>query len=436
MEMRKFTSLVLAAAMGAGLLAGCGSSSSTSSSTASSAAATASVVTDTTSTTTANASSGDTFKIGVIGPLTGGASAYGTAVLYGAQVAANEINAAGGINGYQVEIVSADDENDAQKSVNCYNTLKDKGMQILAGTVTSNPCIAVADYTKQDNMFQITPSGSAEKCIANDNVFRTCFADPEQGTLSADYMSENKLGKKVGIIYDQSDSYSSGIHDAFVKEAKKDGLDVVSDEAFNADNKTDFSVQIQAAQDAGADILFLPFYYTEASLVLQQAKKMNYSPLFFGCDGMDGILTVDGFDKSLAEGLMLMAPFSASATDEKTQAFDTAYEKLSGGEAPNQSGADEYDTLYAIKAAAEKENVTPSMSVSDICEAMKKGMTEIQISGLTTSSRTASMLRSPHLIPQRHPQQHRLLHDGKSKHNIIRRSCRAGLFRRGSFSQF
>ena len=275
MEMRKFTSLVLAAAMGAGLLAGCGSSSSTSSSTASSAAATASVVTDTTSTTTANASSGDTFKIGVIGPLTGGASAYGTAVLYGAQVAANEINAAGGINGYQVEIVSADDENDAQKSVNCYNTLKDKGMQILAGTVTSNPCIAVADYTKQDNMFQITPSGSAEKCIANDNVFRTCFADPEQGTLSADYMSENKLGKKVGIIYDQSDSYSSGIHDAFVKEAKKDGLDVVSDEAFNADNKTDFSVQIQAAQDAGADILFLPFYYTEASLVLQQAKKMQ-----------------------------------------------------------------------------------------------------------------------------------------------------------------
>ena len=377
--MRKFTSLVLAAAMGAGLLAGCGSSSSTSSSTASSAAATASVVTDTTSTTTANASSGDTFKIGVIGPLTGGASAYGTAVLYGA---------------------SADDENDAQKSVNCYNTLKDKGMQILAGTVTSNPCIAVADYTKQDNMFQITPSGSAEKCIANDNVFRTCFADPEQGTLSADYMSENKLGKKVGIIYDQSDSYSSGIHDAFVKEAKKDGLDVVSDEAFNADNKTDFSVQIQAAQDAGADILFLPFYYTEASLVLQQAKKMNYSPLFFGCDGMDGILTVDGFDKSLAEGLMLMAPFSASTTDEKTQAFDTAYEKLSGGEAPNQFGADEYDTLYAIKAAAEKENVTPSMSVSDICEAMKKGMTEIQISGLTSDSITWDKSGAPTKSPR------------------------------------
>ncbi|MGN0254987.1 MAG: ABC transporter substrate-binding protein [Chordicoccus sp.] len=404
--MRKFTSLVLAAAMGAGLLAGCGGSSSTSSSAASSTSTAASVVTDTTSAaastagTTTTASSGDTFKIGVIGPLTGGASAYGTAVLYGAQVAANEINAAGGINGYQVEIVSADDENDAQKSVNCYNTLKDKGMQILAGTVTSNPCIAVADYTKEDNMFQITPSGSAEKCIANDNVFRTCFADPEQGTLSADYMSENKLGKKVGIIYDQSDSYSSGIHDAFVKEAKKDSLDVVSDEAFNADNKTDFSVQIQAAQDAGADILFLPFYYTEASLVLQQAKKMNYSPLFFGCDGMDGILTVDGFDKSLAEGLMLMAPFSASATDEKTQAFDTAYEKLSGGEAPNQFGADEYDTLYAIKAAAEKENVTPSMSVSDICEAMKKGMTEIQISGLTSDSITWDKSGAPTKSPR------------------------------------
>lgn len=385
--MRKFTSLVLAAAMGAGLLAGCGSSSSTSSSAASSTAA-ASVVTDTTSAAasttagTTTASSGDTFKIGVIGPLTGGASAYGTAVLYGAQVAANEINAAGGINGYQVEIVSADDENDAQKSVNCYNTLKDKGMQILAGTVTSNPCIAVADYTKQDNMFQITPSGSAEKCIANDNVFRTCFADPEQGTLSADYMSENKLGKKVGIIYDQSDSYSSGIHDAFVKEAKKNGLDVVSDEAFNADNKTDFSVQIQAAQDAGADILFLPFYYTEASLVLQQAKKMNYSPLFFGCDGMDGILEVKNFDTSLAEGLMLLTPFAADAADEKTQNFVAKFEE-SYGHVPNQFGADAYDGIYAIKAAIEQANLTPDMSVSDICEGMKPAMTEITVEGLT-----------------------------------------------------
>lgn len=389
--MRKITSMMLTAAMAVGMLAGCGSSSSSSTSTASSAAAgstAAAAATGSTAATTA-ASSGDTFKIGVIGPLTGGAAAYGTSVLYGAETAVKEINAAGGINGYQVEIVSADDENDAQKSVNCYNTLKDQGMTILAGTVTSNPCIAVAEETKADNMFQITPSGSADKCIANDNVFRTCFGDPDQGKLSADYMADNNLGTKIGIIYDNSDSYSSGIEAAFVAEAGERGLDIVSEQAFNADNKTDFSAQIQAAKDGGADVLFLPFYYQEASLVLSQCKTMNYSPTFFGCDGMDGILTVENFDTSLAEGLMLMTPFSAASTDDKTVAFVKAYKEAEADAGveqsdPNQFGADEYDTLYAIKAAAEAENVTPDMSISDQCEALKKGITEISIEGLTT----------------------------------------------------
>ncbi len=379
-KMNKIASVILAAAMAASMVA-CGGSSASSTTTTESGSTGDAAVTETAS------AEGETFKIGVIGPLTGGGAAYGISVNNSAILAAEEINAAGGINGYQVEILSQDDELNAEKSVNAYNTLKDQGMQILNGTVTSACSIAVSEYTKEDNMFQITPSGSALDCTNYDNVFRTCFSDPQQGTLSADLIAEKGIGTKIGIIYDSSDPYSTGIEQAFVAEAAVVGLEIVSEEAFNADNKTDFSTQIQKAKDGGAEILFLPFYYTEASLVLQQAATMDFSPIFFGCDGMDGILTVENFDTSLAEGLMLMTPFSPDAPDEKTQSFVSAY-KDKFGEVPNQFGADSYDTLYAIKAAAEAANVTPDMSTSEICEALKTSITEITIDGLTGSNIT------------------------------------------------
>ena len=301
--MKKFLSLTLAAVMAFGLAA-CGSSSSSSASGSTSAAA-----------------EGTTFKIGGIGPVTGGAAIYGTAVKNAAQLAVDEINANGGINGAQVEFNFQDDENDAEKSVNAYNTLKDWGMQILMGTVTSTPCIAVAAKTAEDNMFQLTPSGSAVKCVENDNAFRVCFSDPDQGTASAKYIGENKLATKIAVIYDSSDVYSSGIYEKFVAEAKNQGIDIVAAEAFTADNKTDFSVQLQKAKDKGAEMVFLPIYYTEASIILNQANSMGFKPQFFGCDGLDGLLGVENFDTSLAEGVMLLTPFAADSDDEKTQAF-------------------------------------------------------------------------------------------------------------------
>ncbi len=386
----KVLSLVLTAAMTAALAAGCGSSETTTSTAATSDAA---------STTTTSAD-GETFKIGVIGPLTGGGAAYGIAVKNGAELAAAEINEAGGINGYQVEILSQDDELNAEKSVNAYNALKDQGMQILDGTVTSACSIAVAEMTKEDNMFQLSPSASATEVTQYDNVYRTCFSDPQQGVLSADLIAEKKLGTKIGIIYDNSDSYSSGIEAAFVEEAANVGLEIVSEEAFNADNKTDFSTQLQAAKDAGAEVVFLPFYYTEASLVLQQASNMDFSPIFFGCDGMDGILTVENFDTSLAEGLMLMTPYSPTATDEKTQTFVTNYEAANDGEVPNQFGADSYDSIYAIKAAIEAAGVTPDMSVSDICDAIEGVMTTISVDGVTGSPLTWTADGEPSKAPK------------------------------------
>lgn len=325
---------------------------------------------------------GKSFYIGGIGPTTGAAAIYGSCVANAAQIAVDEINANGGINGYQVEYRFEDDVNDAEKAVNAYNSLKDWGMQILMGTVTTTPCIAVATETSADGMFEITPSASSTDVIdGNDNVYQVCFTDPNQGTASADYISEDISDvSKVAVIYDSSSVYSTGIHDTFVSEAANVGIEVVSDTAFTADTNTDFSTQLQKAQEAGAELVFLPIYYQEASIILQQAKSMNYDPVFFGVDGMDGILTLEGFDTSLAEGVMLLTPFSADSDDETTQNFVSQY-KEAYGDIPNQFGADAYDAIYIIKQALESAEATPDMSVDEMGAAMTEAMKSLTFEG-------------------------------------------------------
>ena len=359
--MKKFISVMLVAAMAVTALTGCGSKSGSSSK-----------------------KDADKYYIGGIGPTTGATAIYGTAVKNGAQIAVDEINAAGGINGKQIEYRFEDDQNDAEKSVNAYNTLKDWGMQMLVGTTTTSPCIAVAGKTASDNMFQITPSASAPAVLSsgNGNIFQVCFTDPNQGIASAQYIAENKLAKKVGIIYDSSDVYSSGIEEKFEAEAKDKGLQIVSKAAFTADSKTDFGTQLQKAKDAGADLLFLPIYYQEASIILKQADTMGYKPKFFGVDGMDGILTVENFDTKLAEGVMLLTPFAADAKDKAVQNFVKTY-KEKYEDTPNQFAADSYDAVYALKAAIEESKATTDMSASDMCDALKGAMTKIKMQGLT-----------------------------------------------------
>ncbi|MDD3278356.1 MAG: ABC transporter substrate-binding protein [Lachnospiraceae bacterium] len=355
---KKLMCLALSAAFAVSALAGCGNSGK-------------------------GSSSEPTYKIGAIGPVTGSAGAYGEAVKKGAQLAADEINANGGINGAKIEFKFEDDENDAEKAVNAYNTLKDWGMQMLMGTVTSAPCIAVESEAANDNMFLLTPSGTAVDCISGSNAFRVCFSDPAQGTKSAEYISENNIATKVACIYDSSDPYSSGIYQNFAAAAPDKGMEVVAAEAFTADSKTDFKVQLQKVKDSGAELVFLPIYYTEAALLLQQAKDINFSPIFFGCDGLDGLLDVENFDASLAEGVMLLTPFAADAEDEKTQQFVKAYSEKYNEAAPIQFAADAYDAIYTIKAAAEEAGTKADMSNSDLCDALVAAMPKITVEGVT-----------------------------------------------------
>ena len=403
---KRMLCLGMAVAMAASLVACSGSSSSSSSETTAAAVedTTAAAETETEAAETEAAETeaaaegeGGTLKLGVIGPFTGAAAAYGLGVRNAVDLAVKEVNAAGGANGIMFEVNAQDDEHDAQKSVNAYNTLKDWGAQMIIGSVTSAPCIAVAAETAVDNMFQITPSGSAVECVANDNVFRVCFSDPDQGAAAAKYIGENKLATKVAIIYDSSTEYSTGIREAFIGEAANQGLEIVADEAFTADNATDFTVQLDKAREGGAELVFLPIYYQEASIILNQANASDFAPIFFGVDGMDGILTVENFDTSLAEGVMLLTPFSA--TEESSKQFTADY-VAAYGEDPNQFSADAYDAVYAIKAAVEQAGITPDMSVSDICEAMKVAMTEISIDGLTGAGMTWNAAGEPDKAPK------------------------------------
>lgn len=341
----------------------------------------------------------NTFKIGGTGPLTGNAAAYGQAVRNAAQLAVDEINANGGVNGYMLELNYQDDDNDAEKAVNAYNTLKDWGVQIVLGSVTSTPCIAVGEKTKEDNVFQLTPSGTAVACTQYDNAFRVCFSDPAQGTVSAQYIGEHQLASKIAVIYDSSNVYSSGIYENFTKEAEKYSFEIVCAEAFTEDSKTDFSVQLQKAKDSGADMVFLPIYYQEAATILTQAKGMDFAPAFFGVDGMDGILSgVDNFDASLAEGVMFLTPFAATSTETNIVNFVTAYEEKFN-DTPNQFAADAYDGIYIIKDLIEKSGVKPSDDVATICNGLKGAMVEINFNGLTGSDITWSADGEPNKAP-------------------------------------
>ncbi len=358
----------------------------------------------------AEGSDGAAIKLGGIGPLTGPAAIYGNAAKNGTEIAVEEINAMGGI---QFELSYQDDEHDAEKSVNAYNKLKDWGMQILLGTVTTSPCVAVSQESYNDRIFTLTPSASSNDVIGGledadgnvtiprkDNVFQMCFTDPNQGTASAQYISEQKLGEKIAVIYNNSDAYSTGIYTKFAAEAKDRNLNVVSVTTFTDDTANDFSVQLNEAKNAGADLIFLPIYYTPASLIMKQADSMGYDVKLFGVDGMDGILTLEGFDTSLAEGVMLLTPFTADAEDEKTQNFVKKYtEKY--GETPNQFAADAYDCVYAIYEACQKGGITADMSTDEMCAKLIEIFTssDFSFSGLTgevmTWSDTGEVSKDP-----------------------------------------
>ena len=313
------------------------------------------------------------YVIGLSGPLTGGAAVYGTAVANAAQMAVDEINAAGGLNGATFKLIALDDQHDPSKVEANYASMMDQGMHVSLGCVTTNPCLEFAPLSKADNVFFLTPSASANNVVDEDNAYQMCFADGNQGAVAAKYV--NSLGlEKIGIFYKADDNYSKGIYDQF-KAALNSSIETV--EATFVGEATDYTTQIDTLKDC--TFIFMPIYYTPASNFMLAAKgKIADNATYYGCDGFDGIESAEGFDiNSIPQKVSMLSHFNSKATDGKAGDFIKKYTEKYGKDTLNQFGASAYDCVYAIynamKAAIDAgKDITPDISASDLCEILKE----------------------------------------------------------------
>ena len=328
-------------------------------------------------TPTPNQDETETIRIGGIGPLSGGYANYGFSVKNGAQLAVDEINAAGGINGKQIELSFQDSQADPESAVNAYGKLMDWGMQVSLGGVLSGETASIVAAAREDNIMLITPSGSADKCIdGNSRAFRVCFYDSFQGAAAAQYIKNNNMVDTVGILYQSDIDYSVGLYNAFVEECGKSGITIAETQTFTDATKTDFSTQINALVNSGVKLVFIPFYAEEASTFLTQARgKFADDVYFFGADGLDGILGKVEQDPTIANNVLMLTPFAADDPAENVQAFVKAYQAAYNA-TPDQFAADAYDAVYVIKAAVEKAGTTDG-------DAMAAAMTSLEVAGVT-----------------------------------------------------
>lgn len=318
------------------------------------------------------------FVIGLSGPLTGDAAMYGNAVVNSAQMAIDEINAAGGLNGIRFKLISTDDMNDPTKISTNYSSMLESGMQVSLGTVTTQPGLEFKNLSLDDNVFFLTPSSSGDAIPENDNGFQMCFADGNQGKVAAQFVSQNYAGKTIGVFYKTDEAYSKGIYTQF-----KENLDpsiTVIETTFTQANSSDFSTQIDTLKNC--EFIFMPIYYTPASLFMKQAKDiLSPTAVYYGCDGFDGIDNISGFDiTEIPQEITMLSHFNSKATDGAAKTFIDKYVAAYGKETLNQFGASAYDCVCAIyqamKAAIDSgEEIPVTISASDLCEILKKQFT-------------------------------------------------------------
>ena len=322
----------------------------------------------------AGGSDGDTIRLGGVGPLTGGYANYGLSVQHGAELAAKEINAAGGVNGKMLEVQFQDSQGDPESAVAAYGKLMDWGMNVSLGAVLSGETASVVAAAKADDMFIMETTGSADKCIdGNDKAFRICFYDSYQGTAAADYLKDKALATEVGVFYQSDNDYSAGLYNAFAAQCQKVGVTIKETQTFTTATNTDFSTQVNALVASGVKVVFIPIYAEEASTFLTQAKgKFGSDVYFFGADGLDGILGKVSQDVSIADNVLMMTPFAADSAEPKVQAFVKAYQDAYNA-TPDQFAADGYDAVYAVKAAKGSTSGTDLAAV----------MTSLTVEGVT-----------------------------------------------------
>ena len=362
MKMSKVVAFVMAMVLAVGCLTGCGAEKS-------------------------YTAENTEIKIGLSGPLTGDAAVYGVAVKNSAEMAVEEINAAGGLNGMKFTLIAVDDQNDAAKISTNYSNLVEQGMQVSLGTVTTKPGREFTNLSKEDSVFFLTPSATGDDIPKEDNGFQMCFADGNQGGVAADFVNANYAGQTIGVFYKSDDPYSNGIFEQF--KANLDASVNVIETSFSAANETDFSVQIDTLKDC--KFVFMPIYYTPASIFMTQAKdQLVADAIYYGCDGFDGLESADGFDiTTIPQEITMLSHFNSKATEGAAAEFIAKYTEKYGADTLNQFGASAYDCVYAIynamaAAIEDGKEIDVTISASDLCDILKEQFTgDFTYSGVT-----------------------------------------------------
>ena len=362
MKMSKIVAFVMAMVLAVGCLTGCGADKG-------------------------YTSENTEIKIGLSGPLTGDAAVYGVAVKNSAELAVEEINAAGGLNGMKFTLIAVDDQNDAAKISTNYSNLVEQGMQVSLGTVTTKPGREFTNLSKEDNVFFLTPSATGDDIPKEDNGFQMCFADGNQGAAAAGYVNENYAGQTIGVFYKSDDPYSNGIYEQF--KSNLDSSVTTVEAVFTDANATDFSAQISTLKDCS--FIFMPIYYTPASIFMTQAKdQMAADAIYYGCDGFDGLESAEGFDiNAIPQEITMLSHFNSKATEGAAAEFIAKYTEKYGADTLNQFGASAYDCVYALynamaAAIEDGKKIDVTISASDLCDILKEQFTgDFTYSGVT-----------------------------------------------------
>lgn len=325
------------------------------------------------------------FKIGMIGPMSGDGATYGITAVRGAEMAVSEINETGGINGCPVEFNYEDDELNTDKAIHAYYFLRDWGMQIMTGAITSGCTIALAESTYDDGVFLLTPTGTAKECFYYSNAFGISSLNAQQGEEAARFIATSGIGHTCVVLYDETDAYSEELCDGFVKEAGNQGIEIVIVESISNGSQQILNRLIQA-RDSDTDFLFMPVYYPDAADIIEMSESIGYHPQYFGCDGLDGILTSSKLTREQVDGMLIMHPFLVATvgTSEMTQRFIDNYQRQYG-EDPTFCAAAAYDAIYAIKMGIEEAEVTSEMETVTICNALEDAFQRIGYAGITSS---------------------------------------------------
>ncbi len=319
--------------------------------------------------------------IGGLAPLTGTVSQYGVAVNNAVQMAVDDINENGGIlGGRKIKYVYKDEKGDAQEATTAYSALvENENIVALIGDVTSAPCKAVAAKAAADNMPMLTPSGTdAEITEIGENVFRTCFIDPYQGELMANYAAKKLNAKTAAVLYDNGDPYSTGIALAFEEAAKTEGMTVTNMEGY-ATKSTDFKAQLTRIKSSNPDVLLLPVYYNDVALIVKQIKQLGIESILLGADGWDGVAAqlTDEESRSVVNGnAYFCSQYSASSTDPELQSFLKEYKEKYGLE-PNMFAVLGYDSMHIMAEAINKAGTTedPDAIIEALKQTNYKGLT-------------------------------------------------------------